>query len=99
MFHPTILLAASATGCLELASASAVYFNELWLVPHVRAVRRFFTYAAALCLFVSLITIAVVFLIQLLYDILWIPDPRRFSLWTNIESDFAWITESRDAVG
>ncbi len=44
-FHPTIVIAASATGCLELASASAVYWNELLLVPKLLVVRRFFSYA------------------------------------------------------
>ena len=90
-FHPTIVVAASATGCLELGSSSAVYLNELLLVPKLFVVRRFFSYAAVLFLSVAVITIAVVVLIHLLYDILWRPDMRRFGFWTNVESDFGWI--------
>ena len=90
-FHPTLIIAASATGCLESASASAVYFNELLLVPKLLALRRFFSYAAALLLSIALITIGVVVLIQLLYEIFWGPDERRFAFSANIESDFGWI--------
>jgi hypothetical protein len=91
VFHPTLLIALTATGCLELASASAVYLNELLLVPKFLLKRRFFLYSSALILSVSVITVGVVFLIQAVYNILWRPDPRRLGLWTNIESDFAWI--------
>jgi hypothetical protein len=90
-FHPTLLIAVTATGCLELASASAVYLNELLLVPKFFLARRLFTYWVALFLSVSLITIGVVLLIQLMYNVLSGPDPRRLGLWTNIESDFAWV--------
>ena len=90
-FHPTVVVAASATGCLELASASVVYLNELLLVPKLLAVRRFFAYAAALFWSIAGITIAVVVLIQFLYDLLWGPNVRRFGFWTNIESDLVWI--------
>ena len=90
-FHPSLLIALAATGCLELASASAVYLNELLLVPKFLSERRFLIYVAALFATVSLMTIGVVILIQVLYDIFWGPDPRRLGLWTNIESDFAWI--------
>ena len=92
MFHPTSLIAVSVTGCLELAAAGAFYLNEFWLVPRFLVVNRFFGYAAALFVAVLGITVAVVFLIQLLYDILWMPDPRRLTLKTNIETDFAWIS-------
>jgi hypothetical protein len=91
VFHPTILIAASATACLELASLSAVYLNHSVLVPKFLATRRLFRYAAALLLSLSILTMAAVFAIQLLYDIFWRPDARRFGLWVNIESDFAWI--------
>jgi len=90
-FHPTIVIAASATACLESASACAVYFDGLLLVPNLLLLRRFLSYATAIFLSVAVITVAVVLLIQLLYDILWGPDARRFGFWTNAEYDFCWI--------
>lgn len=82
----------TATGCLEVASAAAVYLNELLLVPKFFSERQFSIYWVAIFLSVLLITIGVVLLIQLTYNVLWGPDPRRLGLWTNIESDFAWIS-------
>ena len=90
-FHPTLLIAASAIGCLELASATGVYLNEFLLAPKLLAPKKVFAYVTLLFLSASLIAIGVVVVIQLLYDILWGPDPRRLRFWINFESDFAWI--------
>ena len=74
-----------------MASAAGVYLNEFLLAPKLLAAKKVLAYVAVLFLSASLLAIGVVIVIQLLYDVLWGPDPRRLGLWINIESDFAWI--------
>jgi hypothetical protein len=68
-----------------------VYLNFRLLVPRMLRRGSFLLYLTALLASIAGITFGVVILIQLLYDYLWGPDFRRFSWWTNVGYDYAWI--------
>ncbi len=91
-FHPTLMIAAVATACLELGSAAALYSNEFILLPRFARKGHWLAYAAGLLLVLCATAFAVVLTIQFFYDILWGPDPRRLGLTANLASDFAWTT-------
>ncbi len=86
-YHPTPALAVLATAVLVSVSALAVYVNSLLLMPKFARRHRWWQYAAALLATVTVLDLITVPLIQLIYDWLWGPDPRRFGFWFNMLSD------------
>ena len=86
-FHPTTVIAVSATAVLVLVSALAVYINSLFLLPRFGRRRLWWQYAALLAATVIVLDLLAVPLIQIIYDWLWRPDPLRFGFWFNVMSD------------
>lgn len=84
--HPTALINAIVTTLLLATYAAGVYLNHLVLIPRLGARRPL--YWGALLLVMSVLTAAVVIAIQLVYDALLGPDPRRFGFWLNFGLDF-----------
>jgi hypothetical protein len=86
-YHPTPALAVLATAVLTSASAVAVYVNSLILMARIARRRLWWQYAASLLVTVTVLDLIAVPLIQIFYDWLWGPDPRRFGFWFNLLSD------------
>ena len=86
-YHPTPLIWVLATAILVAASASAVYVHRHYVLNGFRRHRSWARYAASLVVLVALLDLAAVLLIQLVYDVLWGPDPNRFGFWFNFGSD------------
>jgi hypothetical protein len=86
-YHPTLLIAISATAALVSVSALAVYINRLFLLPTFARRRRWGQYAILLLATVIVLDLIAVQTIQAIYDWLWRPDPLRFGFWFNVMSD------------
>lgn len=86
-YHPTLLIAVSATMVLITVSALAVYLNNLWLLPRFARRRARGQYALLLVAIVIVLDLIAVLTIQAIYDLLWRPDPLRFGFWFNVLSD------------
>ena len=89
--HPTLLLNMLASAVLVAASAVAVYANALVLRPRYVRQRRGWQYVLELALTVMALDLVSVLVIQWLYDMLWGPDPSRYSFWTNIGLEAGFI--------
>lgn len=83
-YHPTLSIAAAATFLLVASFAAAFYLDRLVLASRLAGGRRL---AALLAVEMGL-NLAVVAAIQLVYDAMWGPDPRRFGFSTNVATDF-----------
>ena len=90
-YHPTLLIDALATAVLVTVAAGTVYVNKLILLPKYRARRAYALYAIALVATVVLLALIAVITIQLMYDALWGPDPRRFGFGTNFVYECIFI--------
>jgi hypothetical protein len=86
-YHPTSLIAVLATAVLVSASALAVYINKQALQTRFARHRSWTIYAVSLIALVTTLDLFAVISIQLIYDLLWGPDPNRFGFWFNIGSD------------
>jgi hypothetical protein len=86
-YHPTLVIAISATGVLVSVSALAVYINRLLLLPRFARRRLWGQYAVWLLTTVIILDLIAVPTIQAIYDWLWGPDPMRFGFWFNVASD------------
>lgn len=91
-YHPTLVIAVSATAMLVFASALAVYVNSLFLLPRFARRHRWWQYAASLLATILVLDFIAVLLIQFIYDRLWKPDPMRFGFWFNMLSDGIILT-------
>ncbi|MDB5352737.1 MAG: hypothetical protein JWN86_3984 [Planctomycetota bacterium] len=87
-YHPTWSVAAWATLLLVLFYAAAVTL-ALYPLARLRSRRGPAISLAALLAVEAALTLAIVPAIQIVYDLLWHPDPRRFGFWTNVWTDFA----------
>lgn len=90
--HPTLPIDGIATALLLAVFAAAVYFNWLVLVPRYWQRRRFVLYWTVLLLVMSILTALGVWIIQIAYDVLWGPDPKRFGFWVNYGLDFTGMS-------
>lgn len=86
-FHPTLLIAVSATAVLILASALGVFANRRLLRSRLSQRRSWATYCLQLIACIVALDLIAVISIQTIYDKLWGPDPNRFSFWFNMASD------------
>jgi hypothetical protein len=86
-YHPTLLIAISATAVLVSVSALAVYINSLFLLPGFARRRARAQYAVLWLATVIVLDLIAVQTIQAIYDWLWRPDPLRFGFWFNVMSD------------
>lgn len=86
-YHPTPLIWVLATAILVAASASAVYVHRHYVLNGFGRHRSRGRYTASLVVLVAVLDLAAVLLIQLVYDVLWGPDPNRFGFWFNFGSD------------
>lgn len=82
--HPNLRLNAIVSLLLVATFAAAVYANHLWLIPGLWRGRKYAAYAAALLLAMGLLALACTVAIQVVYDVLWGPDPARFGFRANI---------------
>jgi hypothetical protein len=86
-YHPTLIIAISATSILVAVSALAVYINSLLLLPRFARRRLWGQYIVLLLATVIILDLIAVQTIQAIYDWLWGPDPMRFGFWFNVMSD------------
>jgi hypothetical protein len=91
-YHPTLLIAVSATGVLVAVSVAAVYLNHLVLLPRYAKHRSLGRYLAQLIITIALPGILAVLMIQVIYDYLWGPDPNRFGFWQNVAYEIIFIS-------
>jgi hypothetical protein len=91
-YHPTLLIAVSATGVLVAVSATAVYLNHLVLLPRYAKHHSLARYFAQLIIAIALPAILAVLMIQVIYDYLWGPDPNRFGFWQNVAYEIIFIS-------
>jgi hypothetical protein len=91
-YHPTLLIAISATGVLVTVSALAVYLNHLVLLPRRTEHHSYTRYFVQLGISVVVLAVAAVFIIQVIYDYLWGPDPNRFGFWQNLAYEIIFIS-------
>jgi hypothetical protein len=91
-YHPTLLIAILATAVLVAVSVAAVYLNHLLLLPKRTEHRSFPRYITQLVISVIVLGVLAVFIIQVIYDYLWGPDPNRFGIWQNVAYEIIFIS-------
>lgn len=91
-YHPTLLIAILATGVLVAVSAAAVYLNHLVLLPRRAQHHSYTRYFLQLGIAVIVLGVTAVFIIQVIYDSLWGPDPNRFGFWQNVAYEIIFIS-------
>ena len=87
-YHPTLTIAILATTLLIGSYAIAVYINQLFLLPRFR-VRGLACYLIVLTIILFCLTASGVLAIQMVYDLLWGPDRRRFGFGFNFITDLS----------
>ena len=86
--HPTLAIDAVATACLLAACAVAVYGNGCVLVPRLLRRGRIAAYLAALVGTTLASATVGVMVIQVVYDVMWGPDPLRYGFAFNLATDW-----------
>lgn len=90
--HPNLGLNAAASALLVVTFACACYSNHCGLIPFLWRSGRYAAYSSALLAVVARLSLTCTLSIQLVYDLCWGPDPRRFGFWANYAMEFALIS-------